>query len=125
MLHSLLEALRKEGLTNDDIRAWWNLSPIERVLIELTDEYQRTNAYVELRKQLPPEEAATILCQRQVIYDTAAPCDGPNHRPLPFALKTRIDAYLTSHDPELLVMKTAMVKSLNAVIREEIRQGRL
>jgi hypothetical protein len=46
MVHAALETVREDGVRNEDIRWWWNLHPLERVMMEKSDELNRTAAFV-------------------------------------------------------------------------------
>ena len=62
-VQAVLQALRDDGVRDEDVRWWWNMSALERVMIEKSDELNRTAAFMEaLRQGLDGEGAAKKVC---------------------------------------------------------------
>jgi hypothetical protein len=126
-LKSNLDRRRAEGVTDDDIRWWWNLSPIERVLIEKDDERNRVSAYITLRTKGYDKAAAAKKVFR-IHPKFGEPTDESSaDRPLPIELKRRILDYLDKcqRNYAALTKLTEELGSLNAVLRLEISRGNM
>jgi len=126
-LHSTLEALRKEGVRNEDIRWWWNMPPLERVMLEMTDEMCRGGSFIALRRQgFNAEESARKLWQVHPKFGKPEEGEGED-RPIPIELKGRIIAFMERQygSPDTMRVKMERMSSFNALVREEIRQGTL
>lgn len=107
-IHATLEALRAEGVRDDDIRWWWNMNPLERVMIEKADELNRTTAFVEaLKEGLDGEQAAEKVFGIHPRFGNPNEGDGDD-RPIPIELKGRIVEFIERHydTPGLMRKKT-------------------
>jgi hypothetical protein len=124
-LRIALEELRKEGVRDDDIRWWWNLPPLERLLIERTDEMMRASSFIAfLRQGKEPAQAAKAAFQAHAKFGN--PQEGrDDDRPLPIELKRRIWAYTEKHyaKPDELRLKMQQSSSFNALLRAEMRNS--
>jgi hypothetical protein len=126
-LRSMLEALRKEGVRNEDIRSWWNAPALERVVIELSDEMLRGASFIgHMRKGLNPQQAAEQMWKVHPKFGDPEQGQGED-RPIPIELKDRIIAFMERQysRPDLMREKMDRMSSFNALVREEIRKGTL
>lgn len=126
-IHAKLEAIRREGVTNDDIRWWWNMHPLEQVVMEKSDEINSMSPWLYLVKQgMEPDEAAKHVFRIHPKFGNPEEGDGDD-RPLPIELKRRTIEFTERHfnSPERFRAMTDGATSFNALIRAEIRAGRL
>jgi len=129
--HQVLEKKRREGVRDDDIRKWWNLDDIERMMMLKVDEFHRMALHIKCREDgLSIEQTAERVRKHNPIFgnpEDTTHTQGDN-RPLPEELKDRINIYIEKRDSKDLEefkkeMETS--SSLNALIRKEIRAGKL
>lgn len=135
-----LPNIRAEGVTDKDIRCWWNLHDLERRMIEKTELRMWTYkylVYINQYKHLPYEDAvykAGLEMRKKFPYfgdkvegyDSQILCE--EDRPLPYELKERVDNYLrkwAKDDPVTFEFKILPSPSLNAFLRKEIQEGNL
>ncbi len=126
-----LSGKRKEGVTNEDIRWAWNMSDLERRLMLKEDENSRIALFMHhLDQGLSQAEAAVKMRKFHPIYgdpnDTKH--SSGDDRPLPFELKDRINRYTEmrgEQEPESFHADLEASSSYNALIRGEIRNGKL
>jgi hypothetical protein len=123
---------RAEGVTDEEIVFWWNMHDLERRLICKVDEMNRILMFNKLVQEsgIPEPEAARIVARRFPVYGDPEHLvlDTYDDRPLPFELKWRVNRYIserTKNDPESFQKEVETATSLNALLRREIRQGRL
>lgn len=122
---------RAEGVTDDNIRWWWNLHPLERRVMDLVDEQFRANAYFGFKDEgLSQDEAVTRVRRGFAMF--LDPSDtthaSGDDRPLPYELKDRVNTWATENgmrDPERFRQRIEAASSMNALIREDIRAGRM
>ncbi|HBJ34682.1 MAG TPA: hypothetical protein DDZ51_07955 [Planctomycetaceae bacterium] len=117
-----LTALRREGVTDDDIRWWWNMPALDRVLIEKTDDELRLSAFVIcMKKGMTPADAAKYVFKANPKYGELLDTDDPD-RPIPIELKRRIVEWSEKHcqDLNLLRRKLEKASSFNALVRSEV-----
>lgn len=122
-----LQRIREEGVRDEDFRWWWNMSPLERVLMEKADELNRITLFSFLRSKGhdAKESAKKVFSLHPMFGD---PLDGEGEdRPLPIELKLRIIQYLERHyaSPDAMRQNCERSTSFNALVREEIRNGRI
>ncbi len=91
---AMLSAKRKEGVSDEDIRWWWNMPDLERRLMLKDDASSRIAAFMHHREQDMSREVAVVKVKKShPIYgdpnDTSK--SSGDDRPLPFELKDRID----------------------------------
>jgi hypothetical protein len=123
---------RAEGVTDEDITLWWNMHDLERRMICKVDEMNRILLFEKLVRGdgIAEPEAARIVAKRFPVYGD------PDHlvlgtdddRPLPFELKWRVNRYITERakaDPDGFQEETEASTSLNALLRNAVRQGKL
>lgn len=128
---------REEGVKDEDIQWWWNMSDVGRRMMLKQDEMARTNLFIgELKNNtLPSKEeagkkAATAVRKFHPLYgypqDTRE-ASGED-RPLPHELKDRINIYVGKRaetDPATLKKDMEDASSFNALVRRDIREGRI
>ena len=130
-IRSTLASKRKEGVTNEDIRWWWNMHDLERRMMLKVDEQRRTTEYLRYRQAgLSKDEAGGRV--RRYYPSYGAPDDLPefnledNH--LPPELKRRIDRYIERRrevDPDAFEEEMERSSTFNALVRKEIQNGNL
>lgn len=128
---AILEARRLEGVRDEDFLWWWNQTPLERGVLLAFDDLMRIALWEEIRvaDDLSEDEAATELRRRVVNYgnpDDGAPETGDD-KLIPFELKDRVNRWLEgeAQNAEEFSAKLARASSMNALIRAELRAGRL
>jgi len=101
-----LEAKRADGVTDDDIRWWWNLHDLERRMMALDDDNSRLAFVMEKTEQqgLTVEQAVGELRRFMPIYGdpTDTRHTTGDDRPLPPELKNRVNCWMQTQmaDPE-------------------------
>lgn len=133
-IKDMLKKKRKEGVTDEDIRWWWNMHDIERRLMLHIDEISRLQAFTEeiqnSEAEDPAKEAARRVSQFHPIFgDTvdAKEVRKPDS-PLPHELKNRINIYIEERalkDAALFKRDMESASSFNALIRSEIKAGKI
>lgn len=130
-VQSRLAIKRTEGVTDADIRWWWNLDYIERRLMLRIDNMSRLAVFTqELSDGQTPEEATRRIWKYFPNYgnDQEVSTGEGNNRPIPYELKDRVNIWLEKQSPEnstRLKDRLEQSSSFNAVVREEIHAGRL
>jgi hypothetical protein len=125
--HAALEKLSNQGVRNEDIRWWWNMAPLERVMIEKVDERNRGAAYIAFRRQgLEPQQAAQRLWRIHPQFGDFKEGAGEDG-PLPIELKGRITVFIERHysRPDVMEKMTDQYSSFNALTRSKIRSGEI
>ena len=127
-MKSHLENVRRDGVTDDDIRDWWNRPPLERALLEVGDEHNEMTAFMgAMQKGLSGEDAMVVVRRLHPIYGTPDPeNDAGDNNPLPYEFRTRV-TNLTNLQLESgeLQQRIHSKKLLNEVVREHIRAGKI
>lgn len=126
-LHAAFQKRRAEGVTDEDIRWWWNMSAFEQEMLLQQDENNRMILYSYLRRKgMEPADAAKEVYKRHPKWGDPAGEKGDD-RPLPCELKRRIVSYIERFyaDRAELQKKIAHVSSFNALIRKEIKSRNL
>jgi hypothetical protein len=125
----MLEARRQEGVREADFLWWWNMHPIERNTMLAFDDVVRVNLWSLIQRQqgLPEAAATTALRRRVVNYGNpgGTSTEHGDDRSLPFELKDRVNRWFETQDQAQFEHKLLQFSSLNALIRHEIRTGRL
>jgi len=93
-IKSMLAKLMKDGVTDKDIKLWWNMQDLERRMIQQEDFMSRFALFLKLREDgLDEKEAAKGVAKRFLIFgdpDDTTLGSGED-RPLPYELKDRIN----------------------------------
>lgn len=124
----LLVAKRHEGVTDTDIKWWWTLDKLERRLLIAVDDWFRLAAFSKYRSSgLSGEEAAKKLRQSFPVFGDPTNLDNAagDDRPLPYELKDRINKWASRRGITQLGAEVDHATSMNALIRSDIRAGRL
>ena len=127
----MLAPKRAEGVTDADIKGWWGLDRLERRLLIVVNNWFRMAAYKKYRAEgMSEEQASSQLGKSFPIFGD--PEDTKNvkgdDRPLPFELKERINQWVEGgyrYESPGTSGKLRSASSMNALIRSEIRAGRL
>jgi len=117
-----------EGATLDDIEEFWNLHDVQRRMVTWSEKLFRTAAMEAFVADGHSEEEANIKVRMMYpMYgdprDTSI-ATGAN-RPLPPALRARVDRYREIHGAEAIAQRARHYSSYNAFVRAEIETGRL
>ncbi len=139
LIQRRLPRLRSEGVTDKDIKWWWNFSQIERSMIIKNDEMEYHNFFVtqllKTQTQFPKKETAqnaahALTNKRFPIYtqnlqdDAFSPDD-----PLPYELKERVDAFMAnasrSPDFQQTLQQLQTFSTFNAFVRKQIQDKKL
>lgn len=128
----IVQKLRRNGVTDQDIRWWWNMHDLERRMMVVFDDMSRTSLLIDAmeRRKLDEADAAALVRKTFPIFgdpDNTAHADGED-RPLPFELKGRVSAYMqkrTQGDPKAFREDVANFPTLNALVRHEMTKGNL
>lgn len=128
---SFLDSIRAEGATDEDIRNYRNMTPIERAMADQLDKTNRLASYLEfVESGMTPERAAREVYKYHPRYgDPSDTSDASGEdRPLPDDLKDRVSKYvlkMTKSNPSGFKSWLSRHSSMNALIRDAIRDGRL
>jgi len=127
-----IPAKRKEGVTDGDILLWWNLCDIERWVILEKDNQTNVSYLVNCiqNHNLSMDDAMSRLRKFYPLYGNPEDTSNTkgNDRPLPYELKDRINTYMrkrVSSDPEKYKKEVEKSSTFNALIRKEIKAGKL
>jgi hypothetical protein len=127
---------RVEGVRDEDIRWWWNLSDVERRMMLKYDDACRFASTMSALGRITGRSEKDALKLALAITKKTSPVFG-NHnaspyadgedRPLPCELKNRVNSYLQKRKKESGndKVETEGFSSLNAFLRKEILAGNL
>lgn len=133
----MLEKRRREGVTDEDVRWWWNMNDIERRMMLKIDELHRTALFIEEMQNstVTAEEGAADKASARVrkFHPMYGDSKDETHtkgddRPLPFELKDRINIYIENRsktDPEQYKEDLEQSTTFNALVRKEIKAGNI
>jgi hypothetical protein len=130
---AMLYKKREEGVTNEDIKWWWNRHDLERAMMFKVDELHKLALFTKLiEEDGQPEKRAAHWVRKQHPYygdpDDTTHTAGED-RPLPFELKDRINRYVIERqqkDPKEFKTDIDIRSStFNALVRREIENGNL
>ena len=130
-IQARLAIKRAEGVTDTDIRWWWNLNYIERRLVLKIDNMSRMAVFIqELRTGRTPDDATRHIWKYFPNYgnENEVSAGEGNDRLIPYELKDRLNTWLEKQSLEnasLLKERLDQTSSFNAVVRAEIRAGML
>jgi len=132
IVHQVLEKKRREGVRDEDIRLWWNLSNLERMMMLKVDEFHRLSLHVKCCQDdsLSAEQATKQVRKFHPIYgnpEDTTHTQGDD-RPIPEELKDRINIYIGKrfkNDPEKYKKDIEISSTFNALIRKEIKAGKI
>lgn len=127
-----LDKKRQDGVTDEDIRGWWNSHDLERRMMLAQDNVMKLAFYNKLvqGEGLTEEDALTRLRKNHPNFGD--PDDTTKRtaedRPLPVELKDRVNVYMIrrmAEDPTALKRDVEQASTYNALVRREIKLGRL
>ena len=129
----MLFKARRDGATDSDVRFWWNMPDLERRMIDQGDNLNKMSLYLHLRdnKGRSPEEAARHCRSRHPYFgDIDSEWYGSvEDRLLPYELKFRIISWIqkwaTPARKDEMNAMVAEATSFNALVRQQIRLGKL
>jgi hypothetical protein len=142
-IRGTLPVKRAEGVTDADIRYYWNLNEIERRWVVEDDNLARMAAYMQALQESPPnlsrdEVTAWAAGRVRVFFPMYGdPLDRSNtdgdDRPLPYELKDRVNRYLNAYSVRFVGRRADFEKELraggfetvNAFVRSKISKGHL
>ena len=132
-----LPKIRREGVRDEGIRAWWNMNDIERQIAVVSDNHARKQTFMmALEETIEPDAdrasalAAEAVRKIHAMYgdpDDTSQTQGDD-RPLPYELKDRVNVYAlrrATTDQEQFKADIESSSSFNALVHREIRAGRL
>ena len=126
-----LKKARKEGVRDEDIRWYWNMHDLERMMMMKIDEVYCMSMFNEGKdKGLNSADAANKVRKQFATYgdpEETSMLSGKD-RYLPHELKNRIDIYITKRlqqDPETFAKDVEEASSFNALVRKEIKNGNI
>jgi len=125
--HQVLEKKRREGVKDEDIRWWWNLNSIERMMMLKVDELHRMVLFKEgVEKGMTDEEAMAVVRKHHPIYSNPEDTTHTqgDDRPIPEELKDRINIYVEKRfkdNQEKFKNEIEQSSTFNALIRKEVR----
>jgi len=126
-----IDVRKKEGVTESDIRSWWDLHSLERAFIqELDNSFKIVGFIIDREKGLSDEESARNNRRAFVYYgqpEDTTHTTGDN-RPLPYELRDRINKYVQKRvkgNPQAFKSEIQSYETYNAFIRAELRKGNL
>ena len=127
-----LDRTRAEGVTNEDIKWWWNSSDLGRSMALAMDEITKISTVHGLieKEGFNEDEAWEKIPKYCPIFGD--PYDSSNsdnrHNPLPFELKNRVNIYIEKKvktDHEQFKKEIDKSPSFNSLIRKEIEKNNL
>lgn len=131
-ISAMLGEKRREGVTDDDIRWWWNMHDLERRMMLQIDDLHRIAAFMKHKEEdgLGDDEAAYQVRKFFPIFgDPGADRDASGEdAPLPYELKDRINIYVqrrAATEKDTFKREVERATSCNAFLRSEIRAGRI
>ena len=129
MAVQIIEKVRREGCSDDDIAEWWNLPDLSRRMILWSEDMFRYRVFVHAlhEKGMNPDDAGAHVQKIFPIYgdpDDTTKLSGEK-RPLPHELRGRVDAYRRSRGAQYIVDQVKNFPSYNAFVRHAIREGEL
>jgi hypothetical protein len=129
-LKARLDALRADGVTDEDIRWWWNMKPLECAVKSEHEKILRMASFLAIRSQgLSAEAAEARVWKGHANFGDTDPSGTCEDRPLPPELLNRITRYIEKQrqagDFDAWREKMDAATSFNALVRAEIRKGNL
>jgi len=127
---SFLTRKRSEGVRDEDIKWWWNMHDLEKSMMVQVDNWFSFSLFLKLREEGFNEEEAgkRVKKSRPIFGDPDDPHVTGEDRPLPHELRNRIDIYVEKRsqtDKEKFKNETEESSSFNALIRKEIKNGKV
>lgn len=135
-IRKMLKQKRIEGVTDEDIRGWWNLHDLERRMALKYDELTQFTMFTYYignppRAKMSKEEinkyATDIVKKYNAQYGESESGDESDDRKLPCELKDRVNIYIQKrmNDANKYKKDIEMSSSFNSLVRKEIERGKL
>jgi hypothetical protein len=128
-VRALLPTKRAEGVTDADVRSWWNGHDVERRMVLQADETDRMGTYLTLLRQASADDRSASKKLWQAYPRFGNPSDSSqaqgDDRPLPLELKVRINRYVEHRimtDLANWQAEMSSATSFNALVRQKIRE---
>ena len=121
------QALQKDGVREADFFQWWDHHVLEQEVIRRVDAFEEQHLLAQLTaRSLSVVEAQSRIQSQRPVFGRAkgGAALGP-HVPLPYELRARVLAYLARTDPAEVRKGRERCLSMNAYLREQIRDGAL
>lgn len=119
-----VDRIRCEGVTDKDIREWWNQPDLSRRMMGWQDLIARIHCFESIKENegLSEEVAASRV---RKLFPSYGKCDDTGKRPdedrpLPEELRNRVNAFRSSCET---VEEISGFTSFNAFVRDAIRKG--
>jgi hypothetical protein len=129
-IKSYLIRIRKEGVSDEDIRWWWNRHDLERGMHHSFDVVSRLSEFKKKAADgMNERQAAEWVNKHYPNY--GAPTNISIHtsedRPLPYELGNRVNIYIEKRFKLKVAFEAELndFSSFNALVRQEIRKGNL
>jgi hypothetical protein len=124
----IVEKARAKGAHDEDIAEWWNLHDLQRRMVLWSEEVFRYANFMSFLDQgLDADEAMRRVRRIFPMYgdpNDTAHVSGDD-RPLPHELRGRIDEYREKLGAEAILKWSVNHGTFNAIVRAELRKGRL
>jgi hypothetical protein len=130
-VRSALDKKRQEGVTDEDIKWWWNMHDLERNMILLDESFNRNMMYRQLiGSGIDKEEAMRRIKKCFVCYrhTEKLPYFDNTEAIVPIELKKRIVEYIdrrADNDDEQFMKDIEEMGTLTELVRREIANGKL
>lgn len=128
---TMLSRKRQDGMTDEDVRWWWNIHDYERRIMLEVDNLTRLAMFIDCEKKgMSHDDSAAKVRKHHPMYgnsDDTSNTTGDD-RPLPYELKDRINIYIEnkSRDNSKEFKKIIEESSTyNALVRNEIKAGNI
>jgi hypothetical protein len=128
----MLDKRRKEGVRNQDIKWWMNRHELDRKMMMKVDDMSKLALFIKLKEENGCTEAEAAMRVKKFFPIYGDPEDTStstgDDRPLPFELKDRINIYIekvSRSDPNRYKREVEKASSFNALIRKEIKNGKI
>jgi len=129
---AMLAKRRTEGVTDQDIRWWWNMHHLQRAVMCKLDDLNRHALLTRFMEGdgLSREDATRKLERYDPLFGEPDEMHADRHmdQPLPYELKERVRRYAQRRsilEPEAFAKDMEESSSLNALIRQELQRGNL
>jgi len=134
-IRSYLEKNKTEGITEEDVKWWWNISAVERYILMLQDQINFLAFYNKFQEEGLSEDAIISTARKWVpIYgdpDNKGYAEQGligDDRKIPHELRYRINIYIMgeqSDNLEKFKLEIGKSSTFNALVRRKIRTGEI
>ena len=129
-IQNTFQAIKKDGVSDEDIRLWWNMYDVERKMSQLQDDNAKFEMFLNTISQGGDKNKASEKIKKyHPIYGDPNDTSNSNgdDRPIPLELKNRVNEYIQKRilEPEKYKKDIEKSSSFNALIRREIKDKNL